>query len=103
MILRQAGYKTLLAPNASRALEMLRRQQVECVLMDYHLPDAGEQFGPQVRALCPDTPIIVLSGDPEAAAATTFANLLVAKPVAPRALLDRIAELMTDRSLDKAA
>ena len=48
----------------------------------------------QVRTASPQVPIVVLSGDPEAGSAISFAAALIAKPIQPEQLLKQVARVL---------
>jgi len=70
-MLRLGGCQPLLAATGRDALDLYDRQaeSVAAVLLDLHLPgeDAAALFA-ALRARCPDLPILLTSGLPEAAA-----------------------------------
>jgi DNA-binding response OmpR family regulator len=97
IIFEEAGYEIFTASRPGAALQLFRTQPFDLVLLDYRLPDNGEAVGPEMRQANPDVPILVLSGDPEAGAATSFADAVIAKPIQPVELLDKVAELLQGR------
>ena len=102
-ILQQHGYSVLSASNASNALQLVQSRPVDLVIMDYNLPDSHGQFGREVKRLYPSLPLVVFSGDPAAAEAAEFADLLLPKPQEPEALLQEIERLLEGRAERKAA
>ncbi len=93
-ILEQHGFSVLAANSAARTLELAASRPVDLVVMDYHLPGDQGQLGPQLKRLRPGMPLIVLSGDPEAAQAVEFADLLLPKPQPPEKLVAEIRRLL---------
>lgn len=93
-ILEQHGFAVKAANSAAAALELTGAQPVDLVLMDYHLPGDQGQLGPELKRLRPGLPLIVLSGDPEAAQAVEFADLLLPKPQPPEKLVAEIRRLL---------
>src|SRR5579864_4212399 len=71
-ILEQHDYSVLGASSGNSALKLVQAQPVDLVIMDYNLPDGRGQLGPTLKQLRPKLPIVVLSGDPEAAQASEF-------------------------------
>jgi CheY-like chemotaxis protein len=102
-ILEQHGFTVLAANSAGRALELTGTEPVDLVVMDYHLPGSRGQLGPELKRLRPGLPIIVLSGDPEAAQAVEFADLLLPKPQPPEQLLREIRRLLEQKKAQQAA
>lgn len=94
-ILEQHGYSVLGASNATTALELVRTQPVDLVITDYNLPGSPGELGPALKQLRPTLPVVVFSGDPEAAQATQFADLLLAKPQEPEALVAELRRLLS--------
>ena len=101
-ILEQHGYSVLGAGNASGALQLAQARPVDLVIMDYHLPDGQVRLGPALKRLRPTLPIVVFSGDPEAAQAADFADLLLPKPQEPGKLMAEIRRLL-ERAWKRAA
>jgi len=61
-LLRQDGYRILLATSAADALELLARHHVHVILCDYNLPDLnGAEFFHRVKDLHPDSVRLMLS------------------------------------------
>jgi response regulator RpfG family c-di-GMP phosphodiesterase len=72
-LLAQRGYRVLLAASAEEGLAALRRQRVDCLLLDLQLPDmSGMDLLPNLLEVDPNLAVVVLTGDlqaPSAAAA----------------------------------
>jgi DNA-binding response OmpR family regulator len=102
-ILQQHGYSALGASDAASALRLVQTQAVDLVIMDYNLPDSRGEFGPALKRLRPSLPVVVLSGDPGAAAASRFADLLLPKPQEPEALLSELGRLLRGTASQEAA
>jgi two-component system, cell cycle response regulator CpdR len=102
-ILQQHGYSALGASDAASALRLVQAQAVDLVIMDYNLPDSRGEFGPALKRMRPGLPVVVLSGDPGAAEASTFADLLLPKPQEPEALLGEIGRVLQQAAQRKAA
>jgi ActR/RegA family two-component response regulator len=61
--LQRGGYEVHIAPDAEEAFSLLRLYPVDAVILDCHLQtSAGEPLVPVLRAMNPDTPVIMLSG-----------------------------------------
>jgi DNA-binding NtrC family response regulator len=93
IIFEEAGYEVLTAGTPAEAWRLFSSQPVDMVLLDYRLPDNGETVGPAMRRMNPQVPIVVLSGDPEAASAISFAAALIAKPIQPEQLLEEVGRV----------
>jgi CheY-like chemotaxis protein len=63
LVLQQAGFKALLAHDASEALKLFRNQHIDLVITDHLLPGSdGIQLAAQLKQINPDVPILMLSG-----------------------------------------
>ena len=102
-ILEQHDYSVLGASSASSALQLVKSKPVDLVITDYNLPGGGSQLGPALKRLRPQLPVMVLSGDPEAANAAGYADLLLPKPQDPEKLMAEIRRLLQQRSAEQAA
>lgn len=94
IIFEGAGYEVLTAGTPAEAWRLFRSQRLDMVLLDYRLPDNGETVGPEMSRMNPQVPIVVLSGDPEAGSAISFAAALIAKPIQPEQLLKQVARVL---------
>lgn len=102
-ILEQHGFSVLGANSARGGLQLVEEQPVDLVIMDYHLPDGDMELGPAVKRLRPGLPVVVFSGDPEAAQAAAFADLLLPKPQEPERLVAEIRRLLRGGGAERAA
>lgn len=102
-ILEQHDYSVLGASSASSALQLVKSKPVDLVITDYNLPGGGCELGPALKRLRPKLPLVVLSGDPEAAQAAEYADLLLPKPQEPEKLMAEIRRLLQQRSAEQAA
>ena len=102
-ILEQHHYSVLSASSASSALQLVKSKPVDLVITDYNLPGGGSELGPTLKRLLPRLPVVVLSGDPEAAQAADYADLLLPKPQEPEKLMGEIRRLLQQRSAEPAA
>lgn len=102
-ILEQHGYSVLGASNAKSALQLAQAKPIDLVITDYNLPGGGSQLGPALKRLRPKLPVMVLSGDPEAANAAGYADLLLPKPQDPERLMAEIRRLLGQRCTEQAA
>lgn len=85
MLLEAKGYTVLTATNGREAVEVFIAQPVDLVLMDYHMPEMnGDAAARQMKALKPDIPIALLSGDellPERALEPVDAFISKSEPI----------------------
>ena len=62
MLLESVGYRVLLAESGPQGLEILQRENVHTVIVDYKMPDmTGSEVAEHIRAFRPGMPIIMLS------------------------------------------
>lgn len=100
-ILERSGYTTITALQPSRALEHLHStdtaSQIDLVITDHLMPEMkGSAFSKEVRNLCPDMPILVISGLEEAS--EEYEGLknveFRVKPLQPELLLACVRQLV---------
>ena len=59
-MLEEAGYEVISATNGKQGLLMLRKNQIEGVLLEYDLPDAtGLAVRAEMRRIKPEIPVLV--------------------------------------------
>ena len=92
-------HDVLTAASAGEALDLLAREPIDLVVVDWLLPDAsGADFVRAIRTILPDLPVITMSGlwadtiarEARAAGAT----LHMRKPLEIQELIDRIELLL---------
>ncbi len=103
--LEQAGYITLQAADAEQALELVRNELPDLVLLDWMLPGmSGVEFARRLRAdrRTQGVPIIMLTARAEEqdklTGLDTGADDYITKPFSPRELIARIKALLRRRS-----
>jgi DNA-binding NtrC family response regulator len=75
-LLRDHGYTVLTVPTAHQALELLRFQEIDVILVDLVLPGmSGPELIERLKSLTPDTPVIVVTGHPSSHNAVTALRL----------------------------
>ncbi len=103
MLLEQFGCETIAVPDHQSALRVVSETPVDLLVIDYHLADGqtGEEIARDVRAMRPDIPLIMLTGDsrlPQSACDCVDA-VLIKGAANPTALLDLIEKLVPDAAL----
>ena len=97
--LLERRYDVLVATSAGAALDLIAREPIDLVVVDWLLPDAsGADFVRAIRTILPDLPVITMSGlwadtiarEARAAGAT----LHMRKPLEIQELIDRIELLL---------
>ena len=82
-VLRELGYETDGAPDATRALDLFRRDHYDLVVTDFRMPDRdGVELIRQLRTERPEIPVILISGFVDALGLTektTGANVVIMK------------------------
>ncbi|MDE2227799.1 MAG: response regulator [Alphaproteobacteria bacterium] len=99
-LLRKAGHDVETAENGHQAVDAVRRNDYDVVLMDVQMPELdGMQATQQIRALAPPknrVPIIVLTAHAMAGAKEQYLKAgmddYVSKPIQPEILLGKLAK-----------
>lgn len=101
-ILTRAGRRVLIAESGAAALNMLANKefatQVALVITDHLMPGMnGPEFVRSFRERMPDTPVVVLSGLPDAESEYAGRDVVFRmKPLAPDALIRLVSDLLDD-------
>ena len=103
MMLEQFGCETISAADHDSSIKIIRETPVDLLLIDYHLAkgETGEAIAREVRAIHPEIPLIMLTGDaklPESAKECVDA-VLIKGASNPRELLETIEELLPNVEL----
>lgn len=99
-ILTRAGRRVLIAESGASALRMLADEevgaQVALIITDHLMPGMnGPEFVRKLRATRPDTPVMVLSGLPDAAAEYELDDIVFRlKPIVPDVLIRLVNALL---------
>lgn len=104
-ILGAAGYRLLVASDASEALEVYGRcsQPVDLLLTDIILPGmSGRELARKIESLCPRCRVLLMSGHAEqlAKARSCGAKACLSKPFTMPTLLRKVRELLDAAPLD---
>ncbi len=63
IMLEDAGYEVISATNGKQGLLMLRKNQIEGVLLEYDLPDAtGAAVRAEMKRIKPEIPVLLFAG-----------------------------------------
>ncbi|MDK2908841.1 MAG: two-component system, OmpR family, alkaline phosphatase synthesis response regulator PhoP [Bacteroidales bacterium] len=105
--LRREGFETILAGSGKMALQILRQEKVEMIILDLMMPEMdGMETCAEIRKLplASESLIIFLTARGEdytqIAAFDAGADDFVAKPVKPRVLISRIKALLRRKKMD---
>src|SRR5437867_3518647 len=101
-VLEDAGYSVQDAPNGKAALELYRQQPSDLIITDLVMPEKeGLETILEFRRIHGAVKIIAISGGDRIAARSNLAiaqklgaDLTLAKPFAPREILDAITQLL---------
>jgi CheY-like chemotaxis protein len=62
-MLEGIGYEVLPASNGGQAIDLLAKQAIDGILLEYNLPDAaGTTVRTKLKAIRPDVPVLLFSG-----------------------------------------
>lgn len=99
-ILTKAGRRVLFAESGAVALKMLADEefaaQIALIITDHLMPEMnGPEFVRRLREMMPETPVVVLSGLPDAEAEYESGDVeFHLKPVLPDALIRLVNDLL---------
>jgi CheY-like chemotaxis protein len=63
--LRVSGYSVLTAPSGNRGLQLLRRNPVDAVILDYEMPKMdGAELALRIKTEWPELPVLMFTGYP---------------------------------------
>jgi len=98
-VLEADGFKVLLVPSTDKALEAMKTEGFDLLLVDVKMPERdGIYLMREVKEKWPDIPIIVMSGydtaETIAEAAKVGAATFIAKPFTPDELLKTVRQVM---------
>ncbi len=108
-ILTEAGYETLCTEDADFARAILGRDSFELVLTDLYLGErnTGYEVADAARALCPDAPVVLLTGRPSFGAAAealrSSVREIVVKPVDPEILIQTCERAIETAEMERRA
>jgi DNA-binding NtrC family response regulator len=91
----QAGYNVHTAGDGQAALAEMNRRHFDAIVTDYHMPRLnGMELLAVTRMVCPDIPVVLVSGDQVDLSETAIrqgAYAWLQKPYEPSALLEIVA------------
>ncbi|NBB53339.1 response regulator [Rhizobium sp. CRIBSB] len=104
LTLSQAGYRVVTAGSGEDGLDMLRRMQIDLVLLDVHMPRMSglDMLLAMKRLGRPVPPVIMVSANRSAETVRGAMELgcaaYVAKPFTPEGLLERVRKVLAGRA-----
>jgi CheY-like chemotaxis protein len=105
MILADAGYEVVTCTGGKSAVQMLRREAFDLIVTDIYMPERdGLEVIRESRRICPNVPVVAMSGvtgkrSMLAAARHLGACQTVLKPCSKASLLDAVAAALGLASL----
>lgn len=88
-LFEEHGYKVILASNGWEGLEALKRHKVDCVILDYEMPDMnGATVVKQLAQLAAAPPVILVSGSDPTWELRAQVGAFIAKPMRVTQLLE---------------
>jgi CheY-like chemotaxis protein len=95
LLLERAGYRVLTATDGLAGLEILAKEQIEAVILDYSMPGMhGGEVAAKMRQIKPTVPILLLSAyvglSPEV---TSLVDLYMTKGEGAPVLLTKLGSL----------
>jgi CheY-like chemotaxis protein len=96
LVLEATGYQVCIASCGSSAMSIFRRQQVDCVVLDYVMPGVtGKEVAVQMKRLRPYVPIVLFTSMPALPDDIwPFVDRYVEKASGPRALIEAVASVL---------
>ena len=96
LLLERAGYRVLTATDGAAGLDILAREQIEAVILDYSMPGMhGGEVAAKMRQVKPAVPILLLSAyvglPPEV---TCLVDLYMTKGEGAPVLLTKLSSLL---------
>jgi CheY-like chemotaxis protein len=102
LTLEKTGFSVLTASNWHLALEILRENHIDLVMLDYEMPEMkGHEVAIRIRSFNPEIPILLHSGSPdipEMAKKVTDAH--IRKGVEPYILIATISRLIMNSRIN---
>jgi CheY-like chemotaxis protein len=94
-LLEDHGYKVVLAPNGRDGLEFMKRQPVDCVILDYQMPEMdGAAVVRYMRHHHAPPPVILVSGSDIPRELQGQVEAFVEKPMRSSELLECVEEVL---------
>jgi CheY-like chemotaxis protein len=104
-VLEKAGYEVMIAASAGQALEVLSSRKVDLLLTDYLMPgQTGTELARAAKNICPELPVILLSGVTEMPKDMEHVDLFVSKVEGPQSMCEKVAAVLgTNRKPESAS
>ena len=103
--LEESGYHVLVAQSAKEALAIIKQDKVDIVLVDLVMPEmAGVEMCKVVKALSPDTEVVLMSGYIEEMEKSWIEfikaggrDFFLRKPLGERELIDTVKTILIEK------
>jgi len=100
--LRALGYRTTVVTDGARAVESVREDPPDAIIMDVMMPEMnGFQACRAIKRERPELPILILTGKSDPAdrfwAMECGADAFITKPADPAAVVERLVALLANR------
>jgi CheY-like chemotaxis protein len=93
-LLERSGYCVLTTASAQQGLTMAMMQQLDAVILDYHMPDmGGHEVAAAIKSCRPEVLIVMFSASPIPAETLQLVDAVVLKTDAVAQLLPTVAQL----------
>lgn len=102
------GYELVEASSGSEAIELLRTEPPDLVLLDWKLPgSSGAEVLAELKKLHPNVPVVILTVEnrpfPRSLAAALGAEVFMTKPFSPLRLLAEVERLLPQGLVEQTA
>ena len=95
-VLEQAGYEVMIAASGMQALEVLSSRRIDLLLTDYLMPgQTGTELARAAKSICPELPVILLSGVTEIPPDMENVDLFVSKVEGPQSMCEKVAAVLS--------
>ena len=95
-VLEKAGYVVITAASATQALDVLSSRKIDLLLTDYLMPGlTGTELARAAKNICPELPVIILSGITELPPDMEHVDLFVSKLEGPQSMCEKVAAMLS--------
>jgi len=103
-VLEKAGYVVITAASATQALDVLSSRKIDLLLTDYLMPGlTGTELARAAKNICPELPVIILSGITELPPDIEHVDLFVSKLEGPQSMCEKVAAMLSGYRKEKSA
>jgi CheY-like chemotaxis protein len=103
-VLEKAGYVVITAASATQALDVLSSRKIDLLLTDYLMPGlTGTELARAAKNICPELPVIILSGITELPPDMEHVDLFVSKLEGPQSMCEKVAATLSGYRKERSA